>query len=75
MCDCKETKTRYRSDQILFTVVDTLDGGKLYVSVQEDDEATMVKQVKKIVKKIKKEKPVSAAHFAENYFSETRGAK
>jgi len=55
MCDCKETKTRYRSDQIFFATVTTVGGNKLYLSVVEDEEAEMRKAAKKILKKMKKE--------------------
>lgn len=58
MVDCKETKLRYRADQLFYSpvVVDGETHG--YVCVQEANDDEMVKAAKKQAKKLLKEKKI-----------------
>lgn len=48
--DCKETKLRYRADQLFYSPV-VVDGEQLgYVCVQQNDDQTMLKEAKKQAK-------------------------
>lgn len=52
--DCKETKLRYRADQLFFSPV-VVNGEQLgYVCVQENDDQTMLKDAKKQAKPLLK---------------------
>jgi len=54
MVDCKETKLRYRADQLFYSPV-MVDGTQLgYVCVQENDDQTMLKDAKKQAKPLLK---------------------
>ena len=55
MCDCKESKLRYRADKLVYGEI--IVGGETlgYVCVEEDDEEKMLKDAKKQAKKILKE--------------------
>mmetsp|Transcript_30941 Transcript_30941/g.62810 ORF Transcript_30941/g.62810 Transcript_30941/m.62810 type:complete len:580 (+) Transcript_30941:219-1958(+) len=57
MVDCKETKLRYRADQLFCAPVNLLEGGSNvgYVCVHEASDEDMVKSAKKMAKKILKE--------------------
>ena len=58
MVDCKETKLRFRADQIFWSVVETTDGKEVgYVSVMETED--MEVQATKLAKKLLKEKNIS----------------
>ncbi len=58
MVDCKETKLRFRADQIFWSVVETTDGKEVgYVSVMETED--MEVQAMKLAKKLLKEKNIS----------------
>lgn len=52
MVDCKETKLRFRADQLFYSKVVTSDDEEIvaYVCVHEADDETMVKEAKKQVK-------------------------
>ena len=56
MVDCKETKLRYRADQLFCAPVNLADDGKNvgYVCVHEASDEDMVKSAKKMAKKILK---------------------
>ena len=54
MVDCKETKLRFRADQLFYSPV-IVDGQQLgYVCVQENDDQTMLKDAKKQAKTLLK---------------------
>lgn len=54
MVDCKETKLRYRADQLFYSPI-IVDGEQLgYVCVQENDDQTMLKEAKKQAKSLLK---------------------
>lgn len=57
MVDCKETKLRYRADQLFCAPIILAECGSEvgYVCVQEESDADMVKKAKKMAKKILKE--------------------
>jgi len=57
MVDCKETKLRYRADQLFCAPVTLSDSGANvgYVCVHEASDADMIKAAKKMAKKILKE--------------------
>lgn len=56
MVDCKETKLRYRADQLFASPIVLKDSSETigWVCVQEGNDADMVKDAKKIAKKIMK---------------------
>mmetsp|Transcript_15476 Transcript_15476/g.34756 ORF Transcript_15476/g.34756 Transcript_15476/m.34756 type:complete len:277 (-) Transcript_15476:184-1014(-) len=56
MVDCKETKLRYRADQLFFSPIILADSAETvgYVCVQEGNDADMVKSAKKQAKKFLK---------------------
>jgi glycyl-tRNA synthetase len=56
MVDCKETKLRYRADQLFYAPVIAKESGEKvgYVCVQEGNDEDMVKEAKKQAKKILK---------------------
>lgn len=56
MVDCKETKLRYRADQLFFSPVTLKEDGSVvgYVCVPEDNDDVMVKAAKKMAKKVLK---------------------
>lgn len=55
MVDCKETKLRYRADQLFCSPI-VVDGEQVgYVCVQEDDDEIMVQDAKKQAKKMLKD--------------------
>uniref|UniRef100_A0A7S2UL72 glycine--tRNA ligase n=1 Tax=Attheya septentrionalis TaxID=420275 RepID=A0A7S2UL72_9STRA len=54
MVDCKETKLRYRADQLFYSPI-IVDGNTVgYVCIQEANDEDMVKEAKKQVKKMLK---------------------
>jgi len=59
MCDCKESKKRFRADQLMWAKVETVDGDLLgCVSAVEDGDTLAV--LSKAAKKLRKTKDVSA---------------
>lgn len=57
MVDCKETKLRFRADQLMFSPIIAKEGGEKlgYVCVQDNNEEEMIKEAKKQVKALLKE--------------------
>merc|ERR1712224_1006595 len=65
MVDCKETKLRYRADQLFTSPITLKENSEIvgYVCVQEANDADMVKAAKKQAKKILK----AAGHQGAEY--------
>mmetsp|Transcript_21937 Transcript_21937/g.36271 ORF Transcript_21937/g.36271 Transcript_21937/m.36271 type:complete len:558 (+) Transcript_21937:39-1712(+) len=63
MCDCKETKLRFRADQLFYSPIILKESGDHigFVCVQEGNDDDMVKDAKKQVKKLLKEKEMKGA--------------
>lgn len=57
MVDCKETKLRYRADQLFFSPLQKQDSDEIvgYISIQEANDEDMMKDAKKQAKKVLKE--------------------
>jgi len=75
MVDCKETKLRFRADQIFFSPILLEDDGDDakpvgYVCVQEANDEDMVKAAKKQAKKILKEKDLKGSKIQAFLFRE-----
>jgi len=75
MVDCKETKLRFRADQIFFSPILLEDDGNDakpvgYVCVQEANDEDMVKAAKKQAKKILKEKDLKGSKIQAFLFRE-----
>jgi len=72
MVDCKETKLRYRADQLFYSpVVLKENGDKVgYVCVQEGNDEDMVKEAKKQAKALLKEKDMKGADIEAFSFKE-----
>lgn len=72
MVDCKETKLRYRADQIFYSPVILKEKGEKvgYVCVQEGNDDEMIKEAKKQTKAILKEKDMKGADVEAYVFKE-----
>jgi len=72
MVDCKETKLRYRADQIFFAPVILQEGGERvgYVCVQEGNDETMVKDAKRQSKALLKAKELKGSKIEAFAFRE-----
>jgi glycyl-tRNA synthetase len=71
MVDCKETKLRFRADQIFFSPVLLEDGTNVgYVCVQEANDEDMVKEATKQAKAILKEKDLKGSEIQAFQFRE-----
>mmetsp|Transcript_32623 Transcript_32623/g.49159 ORF Transcript_32623/g.49159 Transcript_32623/m.49159 type:complete len:555 (+) Transcript_32623:130-1794(+) len=72
MVDCKETKLRFRADQLFYSPVILKESGEKigYVCVQEGNDDDMVKDAKKQVKKLLKEKEMKGAEYEAFSFKE-----
>jgi len=57
MVDCKETKLRYRADQLFYSPIQKQDSDEIvgYVCIQEANDEDMIKDAKKQAKKLLKE--------------------
>lgn len=57
MVDCKETKLRYRADQLFYSPIQKQDSDEIvgYVCIQEANDEDMIKDAKKQTKKLLKE--------------------
>jgi len=66
MVDCKQTKLRYRADQLFFSPVALSSDGSVagYVCVQEANDADMLKAAKKQAKKLLKAADLAGADYA-----------
>ena len=68
MVDCKETKLRFRADQLFYSPV-VIGGNTLgYVCVHEADDDTMVKEAKKQAKKVVKGVEGASSQDVEPFF-------
>ena len=72
MVDCKETKLRYRADQLFYSPIILQESGEHvgYVCVQEANDEDMVKAAKKQSKKILKEKDLKGSKIEAFSFKE-----
>lgn len=72
MVDCKETKLRFRADQLFFSPVVLKETGEKvgYVCVQEGNDEDMVKEAKKQSKALLKEKDTKGADVEAFSFKE-----
>lgn len=72
MVDCKETKLRYRADQLFFSPIILQESGERvgYVCVQEGNDDEMVKAAKKMSKAILKEKDLKGSKIEAFSFRE-----
>jgi glycyl-tRNA synthetase len=69
MVDCKETKLRYRADQLFFSPVITKEDGQTvgYVCIHEANDEDMVKEAKKMAKKVLKDADLSKSTAIEAF--------
>lgn len=76
MVDCKETKLRYRADQLFYSPVILKETGEQlgYVCVQEGNDEDMVKDAKTQTKKLLKEKDKKGEEVEAFSFKELVGA-
>jgi glycyl-tRNA synthetase len=76
MVDCKETKLRYRADQLFFAPIILQESGESigYVCVQEGNDEEMVNTAKKQAKAILKEQDKKGAKIEAFAFKEVVGA-
>eukprot|EP00520_Triparma_pacifica_P017971 CAMPEP_0118665236 /NCGR_PEP_ID=MMETSP0785-20121206/18507_1 /TAXON_ID=91992 /ORGANISM="Bolidomonas pacifica, Strain CCMP 1866" /LENGTH=582 /DNA_ID=CAMNT_0006559333 /DNA_START=21 /DNA_END=1769 /DNA_ORIENTATION=+ len=70
MVDCKETKLRFRADQVFWSPVIVGDETVGYVSVHEDTDDKMVKEGKKMAKKILKERDMKGMPYGDFDFKD-----
>jgi glycyl-tRNA synthetase len=72
MCDCKETKLRFRADQLFYSPIILKDSGDQigFVCVQEGNDEDMVKDAKKQLKALLKEKEMKGAEVEGFSFKE-----
>eukprot|EP00543_Licmophora_paradoxa_P012424 CAMPEP_0202473592 /NCGR_PEP_ID=MMETSP1360-20130828/91412_1 /ASSEMBLY_ACC=CAM_ASM_000848 /TAXON_ID=515479 /ORGANISM="Licmophora paradoxa, Strain CCMP2313" /LENGTH=551 /DNA_ID=CAMNT_0049100557 /DNA_START=188 /DNA_END=1843 /DNA_ORIENTATION=+ len=72
MVDCKETKLRFRADQLFFSPIVLKESGDQigYVCVQEANDQDMIKAAKKQVKALLKEKEMKGAEVEAFKFQE-----
>ena len=69
MVDCKETKLRYRADQLFYAPIVMKSGDQVgYVCVQEANDEDMQKAAKKQAKKIVKDKKLEAKDMEDTAF-------
>ena len=70
MVDCKETKLRYRADQLFYSPV-IVNGEQVgYVCIQEANDEDMVKEAKKQARKLLKEHNLDSKHLEAFQFRE-----
>jgi glycyl-tRNA synthetase len=72
MCDCKETKLRFRADQLFYSPIILKESGDQigFVCVQEGNDEDMVKDAKKQLKALLKEKEMKGAEVEGFSFKE-----
>jgi glycyl-tRNA synthetase len=74
MVDCKETKLRFRADQLFYATITIGDEIVGYVTVQEANDEDMVKDAKKQAKKVLKEVGRKGEAIGPFSFQEVSGA-
>lgn len=72
MVDCKETKLRFRADQLFYSPITLKESGEKigFVCVQEANDDQMVKDAKKQAKKLLKEKEMKGQEYEAFSFKE-----